>query len=101
MTGAMAAESLQMRNLPQLLWLEQQTPLKLEWNPGLHAAACKAAGEGNIAVLHTLLTHSGFHHWDGADSREAHYCIRTECRGSLPCDQCKLVLDFCLKTLRV
>ncbi|KAK9825043.1 hypothetical protein WJX74_003326 [Apatococcus lobatus] len=97
----MAAESLQLRNIPQLQWLQQQTPLKLEWTPGLHAAARKAAREGNIAVLHTLLTHSGFHHWNGADGGKAHYCSHTECKGGLPCTHCICVLDFCLQTLQV
>ena len=45
----------------ELEWLDQQTPLRLEWSLDLHVAACKAAREGNIAVLRTILTSSGFH----------------------------------------
>lgn len=83
----------------ELQWLDQQTPLRLEWSSGLQAAACKAAREGNIAVLRIILTRSGFH----CISRKGHqhYCLDATCNDISSCNQLLSTLQFCIEKLRV
>lgn len=115
----MDAHSVPWHDAAQLQWLEQRGPLQLAWTPDLHAAACEAAQEGNIAVLRTLLARSGFHlatHCDGELSGKMHYCSNLTSRGSPYCHcrqyggrleskdtrlVCRQVLDFCHGTLRI
>ena len=113
----MGADGAHAHDLAQLLRLEQRTPLQLDWTPGLHAAACEAAREGNIAVLRTLLARSGFHlttHCEGQLSGKLHYCsppastvstqcpqLRHQCKCRDASSNCQQVLDFCRCALRI
>ena len=72
--GAGSMASLPADDWAEVQWLEQQTCLQLAWTPGLQAAACKAAKAGNIAVLHTILTCSGYTPVSIEGHR--HYCPR-------------------------
>lgn len=83
----------------ELEWLDQQTPLRLEWSSELHAAACKAATEGKIAVLRTILARSGFHCRSQASNR--HHCQDATCSASSSCALLYLTLSFCTQKLKV
>lgn len=115
----MGTDDAQAHDLAQLMWLEQRTPLQLDWTPGLCAAAREAAQEGNIAVLHTLLARSGFHlttTCDGQLSGKLHYCslsassdrrqhcdcprLNYQCRCRDTSSACQRALDFCRCAVR-
>lgn len=86
-------------DLAELEWLDQQSPLRLQWSSELHAAACKAATEGNIALLRTILARSGFHCRSQASNR--HYCQDATCSASSSCALLCLILSFCTQKLKV
>lgn len=102
---------MQLPDSAQMVWLEQRTPLLLDWTPGLHAAAREAARDGNIGVLRTLLARSGFHltsNCDGPLNGKLHHCSRPDCIDIMQhyaCGRmgniCGQTLEFCVGKLKV